>query len=611
MAKSYVFRQDNWSGGMSQDELGGAGTVFRAEGVDLLKDKTSFTLGSGITQLASKTDSRGDTLVSSVLNTNVSQIWFGSTLYAYDYLLGDLFKQRNSSSSDYFCNSGIVTEDGGAKKGFVIKRGYVDNWVYDGSDNSTGAVLPSGIITDTVFNVPGSWTATGGWSVTGGAAVNSSGSAGSISQTTASEATTYYKIRLSVTAYTGTITVKMDGTSLGTISATGDQDFYWYSGASTNVAFSIESAEGATATIEFAQPYRVVVTDRLIPFTATGADTYLRPFYIDGNDIYFGAGSDVKVIDAATSGWTLDSTKLEIDRGQTVVAITKIGDLFYVYATDGSNGYQYLWDGASTAPERIIRWTDLPISNAANFGNHDYVICKDVVGKSCIYKVSGYSRQLLRQSGYVPTVASGRYQFATSPTNAVETVNGLLTIPGVSTEGGSSGLYAIGSLYPSYPDSFSKPYTGITGTVSALYQGQSGGYGIVVASKESTTKYLASFTKPLGGYSYTGVGYVELNPIVGQFGESQKKTASKYRIGYNITNANGYVKVYYRKDGDTSYTLHQTISGIQRGSETFPLGVDFYRIQFKIEVYSGSTSHAQNVYDFSLKYDVISNNMES
>jgi hypothetical protein len=507
-------------------------------------------------------------------------------------------------------NSGFVTQENGAKFGFVLGSGKIHKWPFSIGQNSTGLVSASGAIGDNNFDTPSSWTVTGGWSITGGQAVNSSGTAGYVRQTTSCDATTYYKIRINCTAFSGSpATVYFGGASIGTISGTGDYVFYRKT-SGANEVFEVNSPSSTTISLSFAISYRVNLQEAVLSYSGVGNDNSRRPYYIDGNDIYFGAGSDVLVINAESTGWVIDTIKLEIGREQEIVAITKVGDLFYVYANDGSSGFQYIWDGASSAPDRVIRWADLPIRNAANSGNYDIVICSDSTGKSYIYKVSGYSKQILRQSGYAADdVTNGRFQTDSRYTNAIETVNNMLLIPANSSEGGSGGLYAYGSLYPQYPDSFSKPFSGMSGYVTACYQSQDGGYNLYVATASAYTKRLYSFYKPLGGYYYTGVGVVVLNPIVGQFGEAQRKTSVKYRIGYNITNANGYVKVYYKKDQETSYTLHKTISGVGYGQQTFPLGLQFNKIQFKIEIYSGSTSYTPEVMDFTLEYEPVQANL--
>jgi hypothetical protein len=352
------------------------------------------------------------------------------------------------------------------------------------------------------------------------------------------------------------------------------------------------------------------LTERHIAFTPTGSDNYKRPYYIEGNYVYFGAGSDVKVFSNIAGTFTLDTIKLEIDRGQTVTAITKIGDLFYVYANDGKNGYQYLWDGASSEADRIIRWADLPIDNAANFGNYDYVVCKDALNRAFLYKVSGYSRQLIRQSGYSDSPANARFMFDASYTNAIETIGETVCIGSNSSENGVNGVYAYGKKHANYPDSVSRPFVGVSGTITCLYGTGQGGYYLWAATMSGNTKRIYNWFKPFSGLYYSsGTGFVETNPIVGQFGEAQKKTAVKYRIGYNITNANGYVKVYYKKDQETSYTLHKTISGVGYGQQTFPLGLQFHKIQFKIEIYSGSTSYSPEVMDFTLEYEPVQANL--
>lgn len=498
MAARYQFRQDDWSYGMSSDDLGSRGTVYRADNVDLLRDRGSFALGPEIN--VEYTQASGtDKLVSANIASNTRQIWCGDAHTIYGFDLTSVKVLTNTSNNDRICNSGVVSSDGGASWGFLLQRGYISRWLYDQNDNNVG-----------------------------------------ISTLVEREAT----------------------------------------------------------------------------FTATGSDSFKRPFYIESNRIFFGAGSDVFTANAIGSSISMDTEKLTVGRGQTIVAISKIGDQFLVYSSDGSAGYQYFWDGTSTDPNRVIRWAGLNITNVATLGNYDYVTCIDAAGRSFLYRSAGYSRQLIRQSGHFDSAASARFTFDSSYTNAIETLGETVLIPSNSSEGGGGGIYAVGKYHDNYPVSITRPYYYSTGGyVTCIYSDISSGSGFYVyfATQGGSTKTVRNFFKPFGSRYSTLVGSVETNKIIGQFGESQKKTAVKYRIGYQLpANANSYVKTYYKKDSETSYTLHSTIQGTataQRGSETFNLGLDFYSIQFKFEVYSGSNSSTPKVTDFVLEYEPISNSL--
>lgn len=491
MSSRYQFRQDNWSYGMSGDALGGAGTVYYANNVNLYEDKSKFTLSSG-TNVGYSNSTGTDEIVAANIYDNTKQIWVGNKFDIYDNTLTVTKTLTNSSSSDEMKNCGVVYSGAGVAYGFIIHKGYVSKYTWN-----TGA-------SDT--------------------------------------------------------------------------------GVST-------------------------LTERHISFTPTGTDNNLRPYFIEGNFVYFGAGSDVKVFSNASGTFILDAIKLEIDRGQTIVSITKIGDVFSVWATDGRNGTQYMWDGVSTEADRIIRWVDLNIQNAANFGNYDYVVCKDATSKSYLYKASGYSRQLIRQSGYYDSPATARFTFDSEYTNAIETIGETVLIASDSNENGTNGVYAYGRKHANYPDSASKPFVGITGTVTGIYATGQGGFYAWVSTRSGFTKRIYNWYKPFGPYYSTSAGFIETNPIIGQFGESQEKEAVKYRIGYKLPDSSCSIKVYYKKDLETSYTLHKTITTASStyGSDTFNLGDKFHKIQFKIEVLSTSTSYSPEVMDFTLEYEPTNN----
>lgn len=496
MAARYQFRQDDWSYGMSSDDIGGRGTVYRADNVDTLTDKTSFTVGPNINDEYTQ-DTGSDALVSANIASNTRQIWCGDVHTIYGFNLASAKVLTNTTNADRICNSGVVSSDTGSSLGFLLQRGYISKWTYDGTDSTVG--------------------------------------------------------------------------------------------------------------ISF-------LSERTATFTPVGNDTFKRPYYVEANRIFFGAGSDVLTANAISTSISMDTEKLTVGRGQTIVAISKIGDQFIVYASDGSAGYQYFWDGTSTDPNRVIRWAGLNITNAASLGNYDYVTCLDAAGRSFLYRSTGYSRQLVRQSGYYDSPVSARFSFDSSYTNAIETLGETVLIPSNSFENGGGGLYSVGKYHDNYPISITRPFFYSTGGyVTCIYSDTSSGsgYDVYFSTQSGYTKKVRRFFKPFGNYYSNLEGSVETNRIVGQFGESQKKTAVKYRVGYNLpANANSYVKVYYRKDGETSYTLHSTVQGTataQRGSETFNMGLDFYSIQFKICIYSGSYTNTPRIMDFTLEYEPISN----
>jgi hypothetical protein len=607
MANRYQFRQDDWSYGMSQDDNGGAGSVFYAYGVNLRKDKKSFKIGPK-KSTTSSTTTYEDSLVAGIVTSNVSQYWFSDAGYVYQYDLSEDYKVQATPRA--IRNAFEVTQEDGSEFGVIICDTKIHRWPVASGIKTASTIIPDA---DKIFTTPANWSKTGGWSVTGGDAING-GSAGDLSFTTSSAATTKYRFKVVITAITGTITVKIGGVTLGTATTVGEHNFYVTTGGAPAEIFLIQTTDATTATIDRVDVYVTNVEESVVTYAATGNDQGHRPVYILGNRVFFGAGSDVKTLSCASGGWVLDTEKLEIGRSQEVTGITRIGDLFYVYANDGYSGYQYLWDGVSTEAERIIKWQDLPIRNVANFGNYDIVVASKsfpTVGRSYIYKVSGYSRQLIRQSGYAASpFTEDRFMTDSAYTNAIESVGDVCVIPANASEHGSSGIYGVGKFHPSYPECVSRDFVGITGAITATYFDEEGN-NLYVASYNGTTKYVTGFVRPYSDYRFDTSGYVETNPILGQFGEAQEKEAVKYRIGYYIPATTSSIKVYYRKDGETSYTLHKTITvaAASYGSETFQLGDKFNRIQFKIELLSSDDTLSPEVSDFTLEYTPTNNSL--
>lgn len=170
------------------------------------------------------------------------------------------------------------------------------------------------------------------------------------------------------------------------------------------------------------------------------------------NCFYIGNGDTVTKVDTTTSSWTV-SDPVTIAKGYTIKGLTKIGDQIIIYATDGSNGKQYLWDTESPLPSREITWYDKTITRVLNLNNVDYLVVR-TPKRASLYMVNGYQPELISQSTNIVNKSRDRFAFeGNGYINSIETIGNRLLIP---TNGG---IYSYGNINPGYTRSILKEYT--------------------------------------------------------------------------------------------------------------------------------------------------------
>lgn len=145
------------------------------------------------------------------------------------------------------------------------------------------------------------------------------------------------------------------------------------------------------------------------------------------NFIYVGNGNVLTKIDTSLSTWS-STDPVTIAQGYSIRSLTKIGDQIFIYASDGSNGKQYLWDGTTGTPSSEITWYDKPIQRVFNLNNVDYAIVKTSL-RSSLYVVNGYQPQLVFQSLNVQDSEKDRFAFDATYVNSIETIGERLLIP--------------------------------------------------------------------------------------------------------------------------------------------------------------------------------------
>lgn len=67
------------------------------------------------------------------------------------------------------------------------------------------------------------------------------------------------------------------------------------------------------------------------------------------NYIYIGNGDTLTKVDTSLATWS-STDPVHIARGYTIKGLSKVGDQIYIYASNGSHGKQYIWDGVTATP---------------------------------------------------------------------------------------------------------------------------------------------------------------------------------------------------------------------------------------------------------------------
>jgi hypothetical protein len=177
------------------------------------------------------------------------------------------------------------------------------------------------------------------------------------------------------------------------------------------------------------------------------------PILIGQNTFYVWNWNKLVKVDTSISNWVI-SDALSIDLDYIIKWITRIWDQIFIYASNWNSWKQYLWDWASTTPQRQLTWVDKPIQNVANFANTDYVITWwGYAWKTQFWRVDGYQLTLLYQNDVNNNPYNERIYFYPSKTNAIETIWTKLLIPWLWW------IYTYWQFSPWMPYSLVKEYT--------------------------------------------------------------------------------------------------------------------------------------------------------
>lgn len=317
-----------------------------------------------------------------------------------------------------------------------------------------------------------------------------------------------YVINAYATITAGSVTVSLGGTNLGTLtSATnGVCQVYAKTTSPGSEQFNLTPSNDFVGSVHFVKMQKSNVTVAL-----TKAFPYETPTLGIPNFLFVGNGSVVTRIDTSLSTWSSADT-VTIENGFTVNGLSQVGDQIFIYATDGSEGKQYVWDGVSSTPSGSLRWYDKPIQRVLNLNNVDYVITKTRY-RSSLFMVNGYQPVDTFKSPNVYVPGQERFDFDGTYLNAIETIGNTLIIPAFG------GLYTYGNGSPGYPKALVKEFTWNGGIPSTLFYSESASgnlYAFYKSDKSGSTKnyareiYLGD-SNTANRYSVEDPGYIRLH----------------------------------------------------------------------------------------------------
>lgn len=549
---------DKWYGGISNDpSVWGIWSYYDARGIDIRKDSKKVTLSNNFAN---------ETVINSRANGfAVWAMYESNTINVYatrDGKLSNSFYWETSywnyyTDSTYTTFYNLFRYYGPADYGVIIAANGILRFAYDSARQDLWALNDSLVTNGDMWSWTG-WTYDASWVFSGWAATHTPWSTTTLTQTLTVANTTKYIVRTFVFCSAWSVVISMWGTNLGTITTSESQIAQTYSRttASTSEAITFTPSSDFAWNIDFAYVQKSNVS--LAVAWTFNADA---PVLTTPNFIFIWTGNTVAKVDTSTSSFSL-TTPVSIDQWYTVKGITKVWDQIYIYASDGSNGKQYIWDGSASAPSREILWYDKPITRVINLNNIDYIVVR-TSKRAALYVVNWYQPQLITQSGFIlpATVEQIRQRlaFEWSYINGIETIWEKILIPSVWW------LFSYGNQNPWFPRALVKEYTwdGLQPTVS-FYEERNGYhlYVFYTSAKSGSTKnyfraiYQNNESPNVDIYSKFDPGYIQMQAFYGS-GYNQKKSSIAYKIWAKIPTGT-IINVYSRVDDEVWYVNFYT-----------------------------------------------------
>lgn len=616
MAKDNSIIIDNETRGISNEEYWYLGSVYNAEWVNIRESNKYYSLDWYNSAMNKISDSS---------NSWITAMYVPSTLYghyvSYDgWVYGWLYNYSNGwgaiFDSSYFYVNTTVVKVWSTRYGIAIGTASLHRRVYDGNNYNLG-LLWSDVVVNGDLTTDSDWTKWTGWTINTwtNQAEHAAGSASDFSQVLTVTNATKYRIQFNVYRQAGTLDIKMWGATLWTVS---DNSMWTRSYYRTTAGVSETLEFSASADFVGTVSYIRVNLTNMQENYAYGWDTMVtssyHPFIYSGSFLYIAWGNTVTQFDLTATPW-LATNLLVLWADETIIAMTNIWTRYYIYTndTDWNRGRQYLWDGVSKQPDEMIEWPKRKFRWVKNNWTFDYV----VTGKNNyreLYKVSGWERTKLYQSGYISNYSTDRMAFIPAEIYAqpMDMVRDVVYIAG------SGWLHSFWSELPWIPESLSKNALLPWASIYAVQADMTGNYlysSMFIAGKPRV--YYTNIQNVNNTYNpqYWSTGFVEYNPLLRDKLSSIKKL-EKLQIGYQLAGSRTSIQIYMKID-DWAYTLIKTITGTGNTAYygrsavmtndfiTANAGMKFYKAQFKVVLNTTASSKTPKIFDFGIKTDDI------
>lgn len=313
-------------------------------------------------------------------------------------------------------------------RGFIMTSNKLYKWNYDTSAFSLWIYADSGwwLVDESWFSATWTWSVWANWSISWWQATHTSWSTDVLSQTLSPTSWKTYRFEVrcwTITADSCQLRLWWVTQKTFTSADSWKTIVFLYTAASWSVSLEFVPFSWFVWSFDYVNWQEYTLTSQDYNFNEQ------CPYLIEQNFIYVWNGNKITEIDATSSTWVI-SDVCSIDLDYTIKWLTRIWDQIFIYASNGSNSKQYLWDWVTETPLRSITWVDKNIVNVANFANEDYVVTKNQYSyKTWLWKVAWYQLLKLFTNEENNNASNERIYFDVSYTNAIETVWDNLLIP--------------------------------------------------------------------------------------------------------------------------------------------------------------------------------------
>lgn len=428
------------------------------------------------------------------------------------------------------------------KYGFIFWETTLYKWVFNATSDSLWIYNTSWILSQPEFNSTGSWIIWANWSFVWWEAVHTPWSAATLEQTFSTTTSQVYRVKVVCWTITAdSCQIRLWGIAQYTFNSSDSwlTKVFTYTATWTSTLLEFAPFSWFDGSFKSCEVYVYNITEQSQTFNEKS------PYITINNFIYVGNGSVRTEIDTTTSTWVFTDV-LTIDLDYTIKWFTKVWDQVFIYASNGDNSRQYLWNGVDTTVSNTITWADKNIVNVASFINQDYVITKSAFSnKTGLYLVNGYSLEKLFENTSNNDNTKERIYFNAEYTNAIETIGNRLLVPWIDW------IYTYGKHSPWYPNALVKEYLHQTGQTTAMYYSETSEYELRNASigTYSGLEWVWETVINFYNQSYPTIpyftGFVVLQPMYGEV-FSNVKNFEKLVTGYTLWT--GCQINYYSKD---------------------------------------------------------------